>query len=170
MPELDTARRTAPKPRPKARRSPGQRLNFADRYRLLETHRKNPDWSYHALAEQCGVSVETARMTCVAAGRDTAELMSAFAAPMLKLWMLAARAAAKRGDHRPAKEWLLHAGTIEPLPDTSRFGGTTINIVNSPLPGTASTLTIDTADRQIPAAPAAGSTLINPDDDNIGGS
>ena len=150
--------------RPRSKRSTGKHLSFADRFRLLDTHRKNPGWTYTQLAEDVGCSIETARVSCIAAGRDTADLMAAFAAPMLKLWQLAARNAAKRGDHRPAKEWLLHAGTIDPLPDTGRFGGTTINIVNSPLPGTTTSLSIDAADPQNPqnlAAPAVVPTVIN---------
>ena len=154
---LESAVPPRPKGRPRAKRPAGQRLNFADRYRLLETHRKNPDWSYSRLAEECGTSVETARVSCIAAGRDAAELMSAFAAPMLKLWQLAARNAAKRGDHRPAKEWLLHAGTIDPLPDAGRGTGTTINIVNAPLPGTATDVTVET--RQNLAAPTASHVI-----------
>ena len=141
--------------RPRSKRSTGKHLSFADRFRLLETHRKHPGWTYTQLAEDVGCSIETARVSCIAAGRDTADLMAAFAAPMLKLWQLAARNAAKRGDHRPAKEWLLHAGTIDPLPDTGRFGGTTINIVNAPLPGTA----IDPQNPQNPAAPAASHVI-----------
>lgn len=44
-------------------------------------------------------------------------------------WTQASANAARRGDHRPARDLLLHAGVIEPLADTSGQRSTQIAIV-----------------------------------------
>jgi hypothetical protein len=118
-----------------ANRGPGKRLTLTDRYLLLELRRIHPDWSYADLATAGGVNVETARLVCLAAGRTAIELMTANAGPMLQSWARASRKASDRGDHRPAKDWLLHAGSIDPLPETTRGNGPAVVIINSPLPG-----------------------------------
>src|SRR5580765_820772 len=121
--------------RRRADRGPGKRLTLADRYRLLETHKAHPDWTWVQLADATGIGMETCRLTCIAAGKSAADLMAAYAAPMLKEWIGASRQASKRGDHRPARDWLLHAGSIDPMPESSKSLGTSIVIVNNPLPG-----------------------------------
>jgi hypothetical protein len=55
------------------------------------------------LAEQAGVSHETARLTVIAAGKNAAELMSAYAEPVINEWRKAIEAASARGDHRPRR-------------------------------------------------------------------
>lgn len=122
-------------PKRKADRGPGKRLTFADRYRLLELHRENPALSFNELGTLAGVSPTTARLTVLAASKSAADLMGAYAGPMLTHWIKASRSASARGDHRPARDWLLHAGSIDPLPETARHSGTSIVIVNAPLPG-----------------------------------
>lgn len=117
------------------RRAHGRRLSLTDRYRILELHQRSPTLSYRQLARACGVSTETAHRTVLAAGRAATDLMSAYAEPMLRRWIVAAMQAAIRGDHRPAKDWLLHAGVLDPLPDAGRGAGPAIVTVNAPLPG-----------------------------------
>jgi len=121
--------------RRKADRGPGIRLTFADRYRLLELHRSNPGWSYDRLSAESGIGSETVRLTLIAASKNAADLMAAYAEPVLRQWLRASKVASTRGDHRPSKDWLLHAGSIEPLPDTARGTGPAVVIINSPLPG-----------------------------------
>ena len=116
-------------------RSRGRRLSLTDRYKILELHQRNPTLSYRQLARACGVSTETAHRTVLAAGRAATDLMAGYAEPMLRRWIVAAMQAAIRGDHRPARDWLLHAGCIDPLPDAGKGSGPAIVIVNSPLPG-----------------------------------
>ena len=138
VPTIDAAPSTDPVPpaiEPPVRRGRGQRLTINDRYRLLETHKLHQDWSYHQLADACGVSVETARLSVLAAGKSAADLMAAHASPMLRQWSIAAKMAAIRGDHRPAKDWLLHAGVLDQLPDAGRGSGPAVVIINAPLPG-----------------------------------
>lgn len=48
-------------------------------------------------------------------------------------WLDASREAAKRGDHRPAKDWLLHAQEIEPIADKPQLG-IQINVGNGTAP------------------------------------
>jgi hypothetical protein len=117
------------------KRGPGQRLTLADRYKILVLHRTHPTWSTRQLAEAAGVSHETARLTVIAAGKDAAELMAALAEPMIHEWRKAAERASARGDHRPAKDWLLYAGVLEQLPDAGRGPGPAVVIINHPLPG-----------------------------------
>ena len=134
------ARLEALRKRPRSKADPtvrkqGIKLKLSERYALLEAHKAHPDWSYNELARQCGVSHETARLTCIAAGKSATDLMSAYAEPMLRQWITASTVAALRGDHRPARDWLLHAGVVEPLPDGRQYSGPAVVIVNSPLPG-----------------------------------
>jgi hypothetical protein len=68
--------------------------------------------------------------------------MGAYAGPVLLQWLKALKIAASRGDYRPARDWLLHAGSIDPLPDTAKGTGTSIVIVNAALPGMPGTPTI----------------------------
>jgi hypothetical protein len=136
-----------PRPTPKARRGPGIRLTLVDRYQLLELHKAHPEWSYRELAAQAGCNETTARITCIAATKSAADLMSAYAAPALMQWLKAMKVAATRGDHRPTKDWLMHAGSIDPLPESQRNAGPSIVIVNTSLPGLPTgqpVITIDT--------------------------
>ena len=118
------------------KRGPGERLTLVDRDKILQLHKAHPDWTLRQLADACGVSHETARLTVIAAGKDAAELMAAYAEPMMNEWRVAAIAAARRGDHRPAKDWLLYAGVLDQLPDAGRGAGPAVVIINQPLPGT----------------------------------
>ena len=117
------------------KRGHGRRLSLTDRYKILELHQRNPTLSYRELAKACGVSTETAHRTVLTAGRAATDLMAAYAEPMLRRWLVAAREAAIRGDHRPVKDWLLHAGVLDPLPDGRSYSGPAVVIVNAPLPG-----------------------------------
>jgi hypothetical protein len=47
---------------------------------------------------------------------------------LLEDWLSASRHAAEKGDHRPAKDALLHAGAIDPVSDGSAGHGVTIVI------------------------------------------
>ncbi|MFN0314736.1 MAG: hypothetical protein ACKVQA_06850 [Burkholderiales bacterium] len=60
--------------------------------------------------------------------RGVVKLLNAKALDLTENWIDAARIAAEKGDHRPAKDALLHARAIEPIAD-SGAGGTRIAIV-----------------------------------------
>jgi len=144
-------RQAGPVIKRKADRTAGHRLTFADRYRLLELHRANPTASYTELATLAGVSPETARLSVLAASKSAVDLMAAYAEPVLRNWLRAIRQAGQRGDHRPARDWLLHAGSIDPLPETLRSTGPSVVIVNAPLPGMPSGLTITSENLALPS-------------------
>jgi hypothetical protein len=129
---------------------------------ILELRKQNPTWSFTQLAAATGVAVETARLTCIAAEKTAADLMAAFALPALKHWAAAMKIAGARGDHRPSRDWLLHAGAIDPMPETQRGGGASIVIVNTSMPGmpAGQTITID----HVNHAPPEALALPKPDD------
>lgn len=60
--------------------------------------------------------------------RGVFNLLTAKALDRVEDWEEASQKAASKGDHRPAKDWLLHAKAIEPVNDGSQ-GRTNIAIV-----------------------------------------
>lgn len=87
---------------------------------------------YRAIAQRHGVSVRTVyRMAA------RAETFSEAARNYLRTrefkaigaWDKALDTAAQRGDHRPARDLLLHTGLIEPLADTSGQRGPQVAII-----------------------------------------
>jgi hypothetical protein len=149
-------------------RGTGRRLTWSDRYLILELRKQNPTWSFTQLAAATGVAVETARLTCIAAEKTAADLMAAFALPALKHWAAAMKIAGSRGDHRPSRDWLVHSGSLDPIPETQRAGGAQIVIVNTAampgMPAGQPLITIDTVNAALPDA--AVSTLpdkVDPD-------
>lgn len=63
----------------------------------------------------------------------TAKFMVSKALARLDDWETASAEAAKKGDHRPAKDWLLHAQEIEPIADSPKLG-IQINVGNGGAP------------------------------------
>jgi hypothetical protein len=106
-----------------------------DRYSILKLHQLHPEWSTAQLGEAAGCHRETARLICLASTREAQDLMAAAGSERLADWEQASRLASARGDHRPAKDWLMHAGTIDPLPESGRGSGPAVVILNAPLPG-----------------------------------
>ena len=47
-------------------------------------------------------------------------------------WAAACQVAASKGDHRPAKDWLLHARSIEPVADQANQGARIAIIIGTP--------------------------------------
>jgi hypothetical protein len=81
-------------------------------------------------AEALGVSVSTAYRRLQLIEVDESGVVKLLRLNELKLlddWMKASEKAAEKGDHRPAKDALLHAKAIEPVNDNQ--GGTRIAIV-----------------------------------------
>ena len=112
-----------------------RRLTLADRYAILELHRSNPEMPYTEIGRLLKVDRQVVRLTVLAANRTALDLMASYTEPMLKDWIGASTQASARGDHRPAKEWLLHAGILDPLPDAGRGSGPAVVIINAPMPG-----------------------------------
>jgi ParB-like chromosome segregation protein Spo0J len=59
------------------------------------------------------------------------EVLRRAVVPMARAWQRAAEHAADRGDHRPARDLLLHTDVIEPIPDAQRTVGVQV-IVGMP--------------------------------------
>jgi hypothetical protein len=81
-------------------------------------------------AEALGVSVSTAYRRLQLIDVDESGVVKLLRVNELRLvdnWLEASEKAAAKGDHRPAKDALLHAKAIEPLADTNQ--GTRIAIV-----------------------------------------
>jgi hypothetical protein len=132
--------RGKPGPKPtstlaKSKRGHGQRLTLLDRFEIVNLKRLHPDWSARTLAEAVKCRPETVRLVLLASNREIVELMAASGSALLDDWRQASALAAVRGDHRPAKDWLLHSGLIDPVPDSQRSAGPAVVIINAPLPG-----------------------------------
>lgn len=59
-------------------------------------------------------------------------LLTAKALDLTENWLDAAKKAAEKGDHRPAKDALLHAKAIEPVEDTGRQGLSVAIVIGTP--------------------------------------
>jgi hypothetical protein len=65
---------------------------------------------------------------------DTKGILEAESSGVLKDWRTAASVGASKGRHEPARDWLLHAGVIQPVAD-SKPQGPQIIIGIASLPG-----------------------------------
>jgi hypothetical protein len=119
--------------RPKGMRA--TKYTALERYQILELHRRNPEMPYGEIARLLDRAPDRVRLICLAADKTVIDLMAADAELRLEEWAQAARIASARGDHRPAKEWLMHSGALDQLPDVSKAGGPAVVIINAPLPG-----------------------------------
>jgi hypothetical protein len=88
--------------------------------------------SYREAARKHGVSLATVgrlalRMQSMAdAARN---YMAAKGLDAAEHWLKASATAAQKGDHRPAKDWLLHTGAIDPVADSNGQGRTQVAII-----------------------------------------
>lgn len=112
--------------------------------------------SYRSIAAKYDVGLS--QVARVAAKLEThkgavRKYMTARALELADDWADASREAAKKGDHRPAKDWLLHAQEIDPIADTG--AGITIIIGDGrgqagPVPSFPSSQVIDTQVLRLP--------------------
>jgi hypothetical protein len=75
--------------------------------------------------------------------RGIANLLVAKGLDFAEDWIKASQEAAKKGDHRPAKDALIHAKVIEPIGDSGARAGVTIVIGTPEQPIRVQTPTID---------------------------
>ncbi len=64
--------------------------------------------------------------------RGVVNLLTLKALDRVENWETAAIKAAEKGDHRPAKDWLLHAKAIEPVEDSGRQGVNVAILIGTP--------------------------------------
>jgi len=129
----------AREPHPHAKH--GKRLSLLQRASIIDAKRRNPSLSLAQLATLIGCSRQTIAYTLSAQQAHAADLMRGATLDMLTVWEEAAQKAAEKGYHQPAKDYLLHAGVIDPV-DTG--AGTRVNVgvqlVVPGLPGAGSPL------------------------------
>jgi len=89
--------------------------------------------------------------------------MAAYAEPALRAWLQAQGVAAVRGDHRPARDWLMHAGVIDPLPDAGKGSGPAVVIINAPMPGMPGYVPSPSVIDVPSAGPAGAQNPVTPD-------
>jgi len=138
-----------PSKRPTGKGRP--RLTTLERYEILQLHRKNPEMPYSEIARLTGRGKDQVRELCIAADATLIDLMASEAALRLDDWRQASDVASSRGDHRPAKEWLMHSGALEQLPDAGRSSGPAVVIINNPLPGMPGGVAIGTPTHDVRA-------------------
>ena len=84
-------------------------------------------------AVSLGLSLSTAyrrlRLVEVDDERAVAKLLQMYSLRFTHNWLTASEKAAEKGDHRPAKDALLHARAIEPVVDGNNQGGARIAII-----------------------------------------
>lgn len=99
---------------------PKKRVNMLQRSLVLSLHQLEPGRSHRALAEVVGISESSVTrilaMHVTDVKQSTQALMQTGVLERLDDWAKAARLAAKKGYHQPAKDWLEAAGTIDAKP------------------------------------------------------
>lgn len=119
--------------------TPKKRVNMLQRSLVLSLHQLEPERSHRALAEVVGISESSVKRILAMHVTDvklsTQALMQTGVLERLDDWAKAARLAAKKGYHQPAKDWLEAAGTIEAKPSVQANVNVTPTVVlNMPFP------------------------------------
>jgi hypothetical protein len=110
------------------------KLSFSDIELLIRMHHDGRTQVEIANVLQCAQSTVSETLAKLKATPDTVRaLLKADASGVIANWRRAARVASKRGDHRPAREWLEAAHPeLRPQPATSGHGGGVTVIVGTP--------------------------------------
>jgi hypothetical protein len=95
----------------------------------------HPEWSCRELGAAAGCSHNVAWRTQRTVREYLREVMAANASVALTQWAKASRAAARRGDHTAAMEWLQYAQLLDVLPTRQRGSPHVVRVVNGCLPG-----------------------------------
>jgi len=98
--------------------TPKRRVNYLQRTLVLSLKHLNPEHSHRAIAETVGISESSVArilaMHVTDVKQTTQALMQSGVIERLDDWAKAAKLAAKKGYHQPAKDWLEASGAIEP--------------------------------------------------------
>lgn len=102
---------------------PKKRVNMLQRALVLSLKQAVPDLAHKAIADAVQISESSVArilaMQVTNVKQTTEALMQTGVLERLDDWATAARLAAKKGYHQPAKDWLEAAKVIEPKPTTS---------------------------------------------------
>lgn len=105
-----------------------------DRVLIVKAAKANPELSYTALGELLGKPEWTVRRTLKLQEHTPKELLQSLEYDAVKAWKTALPIAGAKGDHRPAKDLLLHTKAIQPVADAGH-AGITVLIGSVVLPG-----------------------------------
>jgi hypothetical protein len=94
------------------RMSPEKLIN---RVLVWRQRKANPTLSIPALAELCRMPVPTVRHAVKLLEVSPKEILEAYETEAVGAWIDAVPIASSKGDHRPAKDLLLHSRAIEPV-------------------------------------------------------
>lgn len=104
-----------PEPHGEGAATRGKRLSFQQRALIVSLRKL--DHTHDDIAASLGISSKSVARVLNGYGADlkqhTQELLQTGVIDRLDNWHRAARVAAKKGDHRPAKDWLLAAQAID---------------------------------------------------------
>ncbi len=125
-----------------------KRLTFHER--ALVVSLRKLDHTHEDIAAQLGISTKSVSRVLQCYGTDlkqtTQELMQTGILESLDDWQRARKVAAKKGDHRPAKDWAIAAGAIDDTNNTTLNVG--FQVVVAPSPGTPNYPTLDVTPTQ----------------------
>lgn len=105
-----------------------------DRVVIWRAAKANPELSGRMLAELLGKPETTVRRALKLAQYQPKELLQAIESEAVNAWKDAIPIAARKGDHRPAKDLLLHTRAIEPVDSAARTALTLV-IAGVSMPG-----------------------------------
>lgn len=86
----------------------------------------------HALGISRGTAFRRLRLVEEDAETGVVKLLNLKALDFAEDWVKASAKAAEKGDHRPAKDALLHARAIEPVEDSGRQGLSVAIVIGTP--------------------------------------
>ena len=93
---------------------------------IWKTARLRPELSVPALADLLGIPDRTVRRALKLRDHTPKELLEALETEAVRAWRDAIPIAGKKGDHRPAKDLLLHTRAIQPVADAGHAGITVL--------------------------------------------
>jgi hypothetical protein len=95
--------------------SPYSQDRLFERVLIWQAHEKHPELSAAALALRMGKPVKRVRRAIRMLRVVPADLLRAYGHTASKHWIKAIPVAAAKGDHKPARDLLLHTGQIQPV-------------------------------------------------------
>jgi len=93
---------------------------------IWKTARLRPELSIPALADLLDIPDRTVRRALKLRDHTPKELLEALETEAVRAWRDAIPIAGKKGDHRPAKDLLLHTKAIQPVADAGHAGITVL--------------------------------------------
>lgn len=123
MPTVALTKAQEPRTPGEGEATPRKRVNYLQRALVLSLHELDPKTSHKKLADTVGISESSVerilRMQVTNVKQTVQALMQTGMLDQLDNWHRAARVAAKKGYHQPAKDFIEAAGGIDAKPTSS---------------------------------------------------